>query len=279
MLNYNQFLKLLVDQYKPFPYEIDRSNHLYAINKYQNWATRQSKRFYHTYKTCFPYIKPGSTLLDIGAFPGSYLKIMRLIYGSDISLIAAGMPVEPDFPLDMQKLDIPFIPCDLDEAIPTNYPPIMAVADGSIDAVICTEMIEHMYTVKTLAKEIYRVLKPGGIVYISTNNVAYLPGIIHLLRGETNLDIDLNQTSAFCATEWRGHVRFYSLNQLETVIQLYNLCLVEKGYYQMRVPKLIINPSLQLRWWFSKLLDLVVHLLPLYRSHMFVLAQKQSITE
>lgn len=274
MFTYKEFLKLLIERYKPFQYEIDYSNPLYEVNKYQNWAVRQSRRFFHTYEKCLPYTKANASVLDVGSFPGSYLKILQLLYQSDINLIATGMPVVAGFPADLKQLGIQFIPCDLDDALPTPYPTTIDLLDNSIDVLICTEMIEHMYTVKRLLTEMYRVLKPGGIAYISTNNVAYLPGIYSLLRGGTNLDDDLNLTSALCETEWRGHVRFYSLAQLASLASLFKFSVLEKGYYQMRAPSMIVKRSQLVRWYVSRFLDVALNLTPRYSSHIFVLLQK-----
>jgi len=276
-LGYKAFLRLLLDQYEPFTYEIDRNNPLYGNEKHQNWAVRHCKRFYHAYSVCSGYVRAGTKVLDIGAYPGSYLKILRMIYGSRVSLLAAGMPVRGTFPSDLEALGIDFIACDLDDALPTDYPATVDVPDNSVDVVFCNDMIEHLYSVRTLMWEIHRILKPGAVAYISTNNVAYLPGMIRLLYGETNLDLSLEQTSALAASEWRGHVRFYSLKQLRTLAKLHKLAIISKGYYQARAPKVVVARTAILRWWASRLIDIFVTLLPLYRSHIYVLVQKPAV--
>jgi len=278
MISRKAFLETLIEQYKPFPYEIDRSNPLYGNEEHQNWAVRHSKRFYHAYSTSFDYVKDGSTILDVGAYPGSYLRIMRLLYGSQVSLLAAGMPVQESFPKDLRVHDIDFIPCDLDDALSTKYPTTLDIPDESVDVVFCTEIIEHLYSVKRLMAQVRRVLKPKGVAFFTTNNVAYLPGLIRLLWGETNLDVDIQTTSALVESEWRGHVRFYSLNQLCSLMSYYKLDILDKGYFQMRVPKVVVSKAALMRWRLSRLLDAFVMCLPLYRSHIYVLAQKPSTT-
>lgn len=89
LLSYKAFLENLLERYEPFPYEVDQNSLLYGTEKQQNWAVRHSKRFYHAYCTCFLHLQEGATVLDVGAYPGSYLKILRLLYGSKITLIAA----------------------------------------------------------------------------------------------------------------------------------------------------------------------------------------------
>lgn len=46
----------------------------------------------------------------------------------------------------------------------------MPFADASFDVVISEEVLEHIKNQKQVIKEIYRVLKPGGIVILTTPN-------------------------------------------------------------------------------------------------------------
>lgn len=42
----------------------------------------------------------------------------------------------------------------------------LSFGDGSMDAVICMAVLEHVYDPKTAAEEIVRVLKPGGLAFL-----------------------------------------------------------------------------------------------------------------
>ena len=54
--------------------------------------------------------------------------------------------------------------------IKTNVPPLKAIEDNSIDFVVTFQVIEHIKDDKHFLREIYRVLKPGGKVMITTPN-------------------------------------------------------------------------------------------------------------
>jgi SAM-dependent methyltransferase len=274
MISYREFLARLRETYEPFSYEIEQHCSLYGRGKKQNWAVRHSKRFYWLYKMMAPYLRDGMTVLDLGAFPGSYLKIMRLFYGNRLRLIGAGLPVQADFPHDLSTLGIEYYPCDLDKVMMSSYPKTLGIGEGTVNLVVCTEMIEHLYNVTQLIREINRVLAPSGLVYFSTNNVSYLPGLLRLIVGETNLDINLESTSALTESEWRGHVRFYSLSQLSGLIQQYGFEVIKRGYHQYRSPREVFVPSAQLRWLVTRVLDIIVAPLPLYRSHIYVMGRK-----
>lgn len=270
---YAQFLQQLITNYEPAPYEFGGAD-LYGTAKHQHWAAQHSRRFHHVLTQLAPYLVPGARVVDLGAYPGSLLKILRSQYGNDLDLVAAGMPVDPRFPSDMDQLSISFVPVDLDTCGRTPYPNRLALKDQSVDIVICTEMLEHLYSLRPFFEEVTRVLKPGGVLFVDTNNVAYLLGILRLLRGETNLDLSLEHTSALAESEWRGHVRFYSLRQLRELATRYGMTVPASGYFQMRAPKMMVAPSAVKRWWLSRVLDAIVAPFPVYKSHLWMVAQR-----
>jgi 2-polyprenyl-3-methyl-5-hydroxy-6-metoxy-1,4-benzoquinol methylase len=55
--------------------------------------------------------------------------------------------------------------CDIESGL--DYP------DASFDLVFCSEVIEHMTSPEILAAEMSRVLKPGGLLVLSTPNSAF----------------------------------------------------------------------------------------------------------
>lgn len=52
-----------------------------------------------------------------------------------------------------------------------NVPPFAGIADNSFDTVVAFQVIEHIKDDKYFLKEIYRVLKPGGVAVLSTPNI------------------------------------------------------------------------------------------------------------
>lgn len=64
---------------------------------------------------------------------------------------------------------------DLNEGLP--FP------DGAFDLVHSNQVIEHLWATDTLLRETHRVLKPGGIAIISTNNLSSWHNVISLSLG------------------------------------------------------------------------------------------------
>ncbi len=96
-------------------------------------------------------LKPRALVLDVGAGPGRY----REIISSKCSYRAHDFGVEPSTigkytPLDYES-DVCMIPVD----------------DGSFDALICTEVLEHVPEPICAVKELGRILKDGGLLLLT----------------------------------------------------------------------------------------------------------------
>src|SRR5262249_24998065 len=152
------------------------------------------------------YVRPGATLLDIGTYPGTFPRLFRACYGPTVRLLACGIPGTYEFEQSLARDGIEFSACNLDPEAATkaDLPQDMSVDDlpqtlpypsGSIDIITCTEMVEHLFSLKTLMMECARVLAPGGILYVTTNNVMHRKGLLRILVShDTNLDSEIEQT-------------------------------------------------------------------------------------
>jgi SAM-dependent methyltransferase len=64
------------------------------------------------------------------------------------------------------------------------------VADESIDAVFAGELIEHLFDTRDFLDEIWRVLRPGGVLVLTTPNLAGLQDRLRFLLGRAPRQID-----------------------------------------------------------------------------------------
>jgi SAM-dependent methyltransferase len=99
-----------------------------------------------------PYdlIPPGGRVLDVGAgtLGGHYAFSRGVPRRRSFRRIAVDL--EPDGGVDV---------CGDAHALP--------VASGSVDGLICVSVLEYVRSPETVVSECYRVLKPGGILYLS----------------------------------------------------------------------------------------------------------------
>lgn len=100
------------------------------------------------------------SLLDVGSSTGiidNYLADHFLkVIGIDIDEEALHFAQEK-----FQKSNLEFKLDDLME---------LSFSDDTFDVVVCTQIYEHVPDSQTMVKEIFRILKPGGICYFAAGN-------------------------------------------------------------------------------------------------------------
>lgn len=105
--------------------------------------------------------------LDIGSGNGDLIKLLR----SRFNLHSSACDYTDSL---MQLSDVKVAVADLSVQ---NLP----YKDASFDLVTCTEVIEHLEHYRETLREMYRVLKPGGSLVLSTPNILNLKSRIRFL--------------------------------------------------------------------------------------------------
>ena len=93
---------------------------------------------------------------------------------------------------------------------------------NSFDAAVCSEVFEHLWDPLAAARELHRILEPGGMLVASVPNFGYLPWrLMALLRAQVPMEPDINR--------FRGvHIRFFSL-------YMFRRLLLEAGFKDVQV--------------------------------------------
>lgn len=174
------------------------------------WGLRKlfQKCDWDRYFVAAELIEPGESILDIGCGNGHILievkEKFHKLYGMDISpsrLQEAKKKIEKLYPLGI--LNFKFIEGNADNSLPFS--------DNYLDAIVCIAVIEHVYDIFSLVKEMYRVLRPGGYVVAEVPNIAYFKHRISLLLGK------LPVTSS--PHNWKeigwdgGHIHYFTMDK------------------------------------------------------------------
>lgn len=242
--DYQAFKAFLEHEYAPLPEEVTRPAEGFAPGA--TWARRHAPRFFRALRAIAPEVQPGALLLDIGTYPGSFPRLVRACYGKTVQIAACGLPGTHEFLGGLARDDVDFRPCNLDPEVTSraelpqglslsDLPRGLPFAANSIDVITCMEVVEHLFSLRTLLMECQRVLRPGGALYVTTNNVMDRVGLLRIFRSsDTNLDDRLEQTTIWSddSSPWRGHVRFYSIKQLARVAAVAGLTVGRSGYFQ-----------------------------------------------
>ena len=106
------------------------------------------------------------TLADIGCGAGHLWPRLQPMFARCIGIDAVrygGLPVEIDF----QQADLDRLPLPL--------------ADESADVVAAVETIEHLENPRALCRELYRIVRPGGWIVVTTPNQLSLLSLLTLV--------------------------------------------------------------------------------------------------
>lgn len=121
--------------------------------------------------------------LEVGPGSGIYLPLLAKLYKD---VIASDIEAAYLAHADSQRATLPNLALVLDNICDTKLEP------HSFDFILCTEVIEHIAGSPFALAGMRRLLKPGGVLVLSTPQrfspleltakIAFLPGIINVVR-------------------------------------------------------------------------------------------------
>ena len=109
---------------------------------------------YHQPDAVYEYIKPGDVVVELGYGQGS-----NLLY------LAHSCPESRFMGFDLRKVKNLGLPSNV-ELFEQDYSSLPQVADASVSVVFAFETIVHCSDKEKVFREIYRILKPGGVMIV-----------------------------------------------------------------------------------------------------------------
>ena len=211
-----------------------------AHGELRAYAEGDFERFLRTLDL-FP-VDASGRLLEVGANPYfTTLLLRRFRPGLELSLVnyfgAGALSGEqrlvfPGFDGVEETIDLPFDNVNV-EMEPLPYP------DASFDHVIFCEVLEHMTNdPMTALMELKRVLKPGGVMVLTTPNAARLENVVAFIEGRNMYD----QYSGY--GPYGRHNREYTRHELHMLMEHCGFD-VEVSYsanVHPDVPPQVVNP-------------------------------------
>lgn len=172
---------------------------------YEYTAAEPSASHEYLYPAVSRFLKhlpAGSTVLDAGCGNGTFLSLFQdrgwRLHGSDYSPAGLGF-ARQSFP------NIDFFLADAQ----STYVDFLS-SKGPVDAVISTEVIEHLYDPHAFLRNCYSLLKPGGTLVITTPYHGYFKNILLAVTGKTEFHYD--------ALRVHGHIKFFSRKTLQKAL-------------------------------------------------------------
>lgn len=143
-----------------------------------NWACLRHCAWIDTRAAFVAATPRGGTLLDLGSSDGETLHHIAELR-PDLRLHAADIAGKPEqYPpgCDFRRVDL--------ERDRLPWP------DGSMSAITCMHLVEHLSDVKNLMSEAARLLRPGGRIYFETPHPRTLD--LEGLRGRSPVTFTMN---------------------------------------------------------------------------------------
>jgi len=178
----------------------------------------------------------GKKILEIGPF-FSYTPFALKNQGNEVCVLEGNDPaVYPLKPL-YEAAGIEFTICDLFENFgsPSAEKHRLPFDDEQFDAISCWETIEHFnFNPVGFIRDLRRILKPGGKVFITVPNMAELENRVKLLCGKSigtqvegyNQYYDYFENGRFLGFHWREYV----LPEMDYLLRTQNLSVVSKTH-------------------------------------------------
>ena len=162
-------------------------------------------------QTIFEWVNPqaGDLILDIPCGRGFYLNMLR--YASDATLIGAELDWEVMQKAKRNVGGLHGVQLHTANIYSLPYP------DNIFDAVILSEVLEHLQDDVAGLREAYRVLKPGGVVAITVPNANYpfwWDPINKMLETLFNTHISQGPFAGL----WANHHRLYESRELREAV-------------------------------------------------------------
>lgn len=152
----------------------------------------------------------GDVLLDIGCGDGNVLRAIgsryRHLIGTEMS------------PIRLERAHERLAAFDF-EGIITRDERLEGIANGSVDRVISSDVIEHIIDVYAHISEIYRVLKAGGDLVINTPNIATINKRYQLLTGRFPSTSAGNEGLSDKHLYDGGHLHYFTYSSLAGLLR------------------------------------------------------------
>lgn len=163
-------------------------------------------------QTAFEWIQPSDdmTILDMPCGRGFYLKMFRHVSGCRL----VGAELDWDVLVKARRAVGHLPKVSLQNASAYNLP----YRDNAFDAVILSEVLEHLDDDVAALVEARRVLKPGGVAVITVPNADYpfwWDPINKTLEAITGTHIRRGALAGI----WANHVRLYRRDALQDVVR------------------------------------------------------------
>lgn len=152
----------------------------------------------------------GERILDIGCGNGYLLYQFRNSFNSLVGLEFSKHR--------LLQAKINMADCDF-TAVQGSAENMSEIVTNSIDRIVSADTIEHIPDVYSAIDEMYRVLKPGGILVMNTPNIAFVKKRLLLCFGRFPSTSQPNEGLGSDVLYDGGHLHYFTFRSLRLLLQ------------------------------------------------------------
>jgi SAM-dependent methyltransferase len=178
----------------------------------------------------------GKKILDIGPF-FSYTPFALKKQGNDVCVLEGNDPAVYPLKTLYEAAGIKFMLCDFFEYFgsPSAEKHRLPFDDGQFDVICCWETMEHFnFNPVGFIRDLRRILKPGGEIFITVPNMAELENRVKLLCGKSiamPVEIYNQFYNYFDAGRFLGfHWREYVIPEMYYLLRTQNFSVTSKTH-------------------------------------------------
>jgi SAM-dependent methyltransferase len=216
-LRETDFYEFVLKQYEQSVYESNELNdNRFKKNTYYSYICRT--RCFLVYKEIANRLSQGNKIIDLGFYPGTSIRELKALFEKDILCYGAGLNIDKKFESFMRPYVEECVDIELDPFyMKSNSKIKIPYDDEFFDAVIATEILEHLISPLEMITEGARILKKNGLFIITTPNVTHIGAVIKMIMGKSNYE-RLDRSPMYLQNNtWRGHIRYYDKRELKTL--------------------------------------------------------------
>lgn len=271
---------LYAQSYVPFPWEISGEDAFQAADVKGKHSVLVSLVRFSKIITALKEACPDfKTVVDVGPYPGTMIKLLRHYFQQDFNYWAVGLALSPAYCREMEKLGGKCFETELDpdfvDAAETHEWPIR-----DADCVLLLDVIEHLVNPVACLDAINRALRPGGTLILTTDNITSFANTYQMLRAGQSPNIHPLRSSLFYRGEWRPHFREFSAAELSFYLENAGFSVVRHSYFERRQGDYFIDAAgrVQARNRYRGIKGLVqraiLKVAPQLKDHQIIVAKK-----
>ncbi|MFO0838422.1 MAG: methyltransferase domain-containing protein [Phycisphaerae bacterium] len=217
---------------------VHAADHLNADLRGRTYFEVNLYRYYATLRIAWPYLhaQPNPKILDVGSWPGVWLRIVRhYLAARNPKIFATGLIFPDNFMDLMAGACDGTIKCELDPWSPlADRGAPNELTEHEFTFISAMEVVEHLYHPAWMFQLLSDAMAPGGILVLTTNNVARIRNLLDLMQGGGlfgNLE-QLVPIAGGSTGAWRPHMREYAWRELNHLALLAGFEYVEHGFFE-----------------------------------------------